>query len=749
MSTKVLVFESDPAFAGELRTELGKLGCSTTVVEDGNVGLQQAGTDKPDLILLSIELPRMNGFSVCNKLKKDAGLKDVPLIIMSSESSDETFEQHKKLRTRAEDYVHKPIAFGELLQHIQSFVALGAEVGGESETAIVIEEDIESSDYLVEEDGAAPAAEEPAKAAVDADVEAFAESAFGRLTEPEAAPPPAPAVPAVSGGRNGATESRAPRKSVSPAGPPARAASLKPVPPPPAHAPAHPPAHAAPPGVDPAEHERVASELAKAKERMVGVESELSDAKREIDKLRMDAGEAEQLTREVEELKTKLAGLASGPKAGAVSSREFLDLREGLNRKDKEILGLKEQLSKKDKEIVETQEKMLALERTKADIDDRLLALERELDDVKEKAAALTTEGERSKKAADDFKARLEKAQAEGEATGKSLAELKTKAAAEVADLEGKLAAARAEFDGTLANDRAEHSRALDEAEARRKADLEQSQRDRETALSAAHERAEEEQRKALDARTARLSKEHADEVEELKSAHERATAAAKEAHEQAIASAKEAHEKAAAAAREGHEQATAAAKEAHDKALEAARTEAADAARAAATREGEDRLAKELAEAKQREESALEALRKEHAEKIAAVENDRDARVATVESKATRELGEANDRLAKLEVDFSGVRGELESLRETKRTDDAASAARIADLEKKLDDTEKQRGELQKSLDEKTEKLQGETGRADRAQSKWEADRQSLDRAKDALAVALAQIEEAEGRAL
>src|SRR5580658_11044668 len=127
MTIKVLVFESDAAFASELRNELGKLGCSISLVDDGNVGLQQAATDKPDLILLSIELPRMNGFSVCNKLKKDAGLKDVPLIIMSSESSDETFEQHKKLRTRAEDYVHKPIAFGELLEHVQGFVAIEAE----------------------------------------------------------------------------------------------------------------------------------------------------------------------------------------------------------------------------------------------------------------------------------------------------------------------------------------------------------------------------------------------------------------------------------------------------------------------------------------------------------------------------------------------------------------------------------------------------------------------------------------------
>src|SRR5271170_4641757 len=162
MSTKVLVFESDPAFAGELRNELGKLGCNTVVVDDGNVGLQQAGAEKPDLILLSIELPRMNGFSVCNKLKKDPNLKDVPLIIMSSESSDETFEQHKKLRTRAEDYVHKPIAFGQLLEHIQAFVPLGG--SPDSEAAIVIDDEIEigSTDYYSEDDGTVVAPRSPA-----------------------------------------------------------------------------------------------------------------------------------------------------------------------------------------------------------------------------------------------------------------------------------------------------------------------------------------------------------------------------------------------------------------------------------------------------------------------------------------------------------------------------------------------------------------------------------------------------------
>src|ERR1700679_2656387 len=139
MTTKVLVFDSDAAFASDLRNELSKRDCTTAIVDDGNVGLQQAAADKPDLILLSIELPRVNGFSVCNKLKKDPALKDVPLIIMSSESSDETFEQHRKLRTRAEDYVHKPIAFGDLVRHIDQFVKIGAQ----ADAQIVIDDENE------------------------------------------------------------------------------------------------------------------------------------------------------------------------------------------------------------------------------------------------------------------------------------------------------------------------------------------------------------------------------------------------------------------------------------------------------------------------------------------------------------------------------------------------------------------------------------------------------------------------------
>ena len=465
MTTKVLVFESDPAFAGELRNELGKLGCATVVVDDGNVGLQQASTERPDLILLSIELPRMNGFSVCNKLKKDPNLKEVPLIIMSSESSNETFEQHKKLRTRAEDYVHKPIAFGELLQHIQGFVPLAAVVG-DSDT-IVIDDDIEiGADYAADDsvdDGSgeipSPAATSRRVDSVDADMDAFAESAFGRLTGAEALQ----------------AEARSPRNG---------AATIEPIP---ATAPQiaerRPSARPTTGVIDQAEYDRVRLELARVKERFDDADRAFEEARSELETLRVAAAESERRGREIDELKVKLAASAKG---GAVSSREFLDLREGLNRKDKEILAFKEQIAKKDRQIMETQDRSLASERAHADLDGRLLSLERELDDTKEKNESLASDRDLAKKASEDFRTRLEKARSDGEAKERLLADIRARHTEELIAAEDRFAAMRAELDQTLANERAEHARALDQSEERRRTDVDKTRREHEVALTAA-----------------------------------------------------------------------------------------------------------------------------------------------------------------------------------------------------------------------------------------------------------------------
>jgi CheY-like chemotaxis protein len=594
MATKVLVFESDPAFAGELRNEFGKLGCATTVVEDGNLGLQQAAAERPDLILLSIELPRMNGFSVCNKLKKDPNLKDVPLIIMSSESSNETFEQHKKLRTRAEDYVHKPIAFGELLLHIQGFVPLAPHMN-DSDGAIVIDDEIEigSTDYVAEEasevSGEIPMPEATARRidTVDADVDAFAESAFGRLTGPDAP------ISEVRGPQNG-TSSVRPPPTVST-------------------------------GVDAAEYERVVDELARVKERFDEVDRAFEEARTELERLRADAGEAERRGREIEELRAKIA---QGVRGAAVSSREFLDLREALNKKDKEILSLKELSSKKDKQIVEAQDRALVSERSRADLEERMLSTERELTEIREKNESLLADRDLAKKASEDFRTRLEKTRADSEAKDRQLAVLKERHAEELMSAQESFAAMRAELDQTLANERAEHARALDLSEERRKGDVERARRD-------------------------------------------------------------------------------------HEAQLVSMRTEW----------EGDQERAK--AETARHEQAALEELRIE------------------LQAKSARELAEANDRAAKLDSDLTSAREQLKTLQEAK----AELESKLAVSESRVASHEGELASAHQEVVEMKQRLMGETARADKGQAKWQADRQSLERAKDALAVALAQIEEAEER--
>src|SRR5262249_25263833 len=152
---------------------------------------------------LSIELPRMNGFSVCNKLKKDASLKDIPLVIMSSESSEETFEQHKKLRTRAEDYVHKPIAFGELLERIRAFVKIEAA-------------ERESSNGIMIDDAALVLDEATESGDLEFDAPRLAGS--GAPAVPVIAPPPAPAVPSPAATLPSAmSASAAPALAIAPA----------------------------------------------------------------------------------------------------------------------------------------------------------------------------------------------------------------------------------------------------------------------------------------------------------------------------------------------------------------------------------------------------------------------------------------------------------------------------------------------------------------------------------------------------
>jgi len=123
--TRVLIIESDRAFAQSIESGLGAAGCSVEVADGGDLGVQAAVRQKPDLILISLELPDAHGFAVCSRFRRDAQFKDIPLVIVSSEANEDTFEVHRHLPSRANDYIRKPIGFKELLHRLQPLVPIG------------------------------------------------------------------------------------------------------------------------------------------------------------------------------------------------------------------------------------------------------------------------------------------------------------------------------------------------------------------------------------------------------------------------------------------------------------------------------------------------------------------------------------------------------------------------------------------------------------------------------------------------
>jgi CheY-like chemotaxis protein len=141
MSKKILLIESDAPFARELSEALEEKGFEARITGDGKEGLDLIQVSRPDAIVLCVELPKMSGYSVCNKLKKDESLRAIPLVVISAEATPETFEQHRKLKTRAEEYLIKPFPPSALVEKLAELVGLPEITGEEVVTLADVELD--------------------------------------------------------------------------------------------------------------------------------------------------------------------------------------------------------------------------------------------------------------------------------------------------------------------------------------------------------------------------------------------------------------------------------------------------------------------------------------------------------------------------------------------------------------------------------------------------------------------------------
>ena len=113
---KILIVEDERAIVEILKFNLAREGYETREALDGEAGLQLGLTGDPDLILLDVMLPKMNGFDICAKLR-DAG-STVPIIMLTAreEETDKVFG----LEAGADDYMTKPYSMRELLARVRA-----------------------------------------------------------------------------------------------------------------------------------------------------------------------------------------------------------------------------------------------------------------------------------------------------------------------------------------------------------------------------------------------------------------------------------------------------------------------------------------------------------------------------------------------------------------------------------------------------------------------------------------------------
>lgn len=119
---KILFIEDEPALQKTLSEFLTVQGYEVVSAFDGETGLKLAGSEKPDLILLDLVLPRRHGLEVLADLKRDPELARLPVIVLSNVESGEAVEQATALGAKA--YLVKiNYSMGEVLEKIKS--ALG------------------------------------------------------------------------------------------------------------------------------------------------------------------------------------------------------------------------------------------------------------------------------------------------------------------------------------------------------------------------------------------------------------------------------------------------------------------------------------------------------------------------------------------------------------------------------------------------------------------------------------------------
>ena len=117
---KILLVEDHQEIWDFLSRRLKRRGYDVEIAEDGQQGLDRARAGKPDLILLDMNLPVMDGWTVAKALKADEATKAIPIVALTAHAM--AGDREKALAAGCDDYHPKPVDFSQLLNQIEALV---------------------------------------------------------------------------------------------------------------------------------------------------------------------------------------------------------------------------------------------------------------------------------------------------------------------------------------------------------------------------------------------------------------------------------------------------------------------------------------------------------------------------------------------------------------------------------------------------------------------------------------------------
>lgn len=123
MTQSVLVVDDEPMARTLLRLMLIRAGFNVTEAEDGFDALDKVRKNRPDVILLDVMMPGMDGFAVCERLRNDVDTAALPIIMLSAKTDLGSI--NRGLRVGATVYLTKPISPEDLTRHVREALENG------------------------------------------------------------------------------------------------------------------------------------------------------------------------------------------------------------------------------------------------------------------------------------------------------------------------------------------------------------------------------------------------------------------------------------------------------------------------------------------------------------------------------------------------------------------------------------------------------------------------------------------------